>query len=153
MRVVAGRGNGSWRPRMMRRILSVWLPHWPITRLNRTGASSPDRPLVTVEAVRGVRRLVAVGEAGAAHGLYAGQTLTAARAVCPALVPAEAEPLADETAVAALAAWCERYTPMAAPDPPDGLWLDITGCTAVFASEAELAGDLAARLARNGIPS
>lgn len=41
---------------------------------------------------------------------------------------------------------------MAAPDPPEGLWLDITGCTAAFASEAELVGDLAAWLERNGIP-
>ncbi len=129
----------------------MWLPHWPITRLSRTACASPDRPLVTVETVRGVRHLVAVGEAGEAHGLSSGQTLTAARAVCPALVPIDADPLADEAALARLAAWCERYTPMAAPDPPDGLWLDITGCTAVFAGEAELARDLAARLERNGI--
>ena len=137
---------------MMRRILSVWLPHWPITRLSRGVSVSPDRPLVTIEAIRGVRHLVAVGEAGEAQGLSPGQTLTAARAVCPALVPIDADPLADEAALARLAAWCERYTPMAAPDPPDGLWLDITGCTAVFASEADLAQDLAARLERNAIP-
>jgi len=130
----------------------VWLPHWPITRLSRNGSASPDRPLVTIEAIRGVRHLVAVGEAGEAQGLAPGQTLTAARAVCPALVPVDADPVADEAALGRLAAWCERYTPMVAPDPPDGLWLDITGCTAVFASEAELVGDLAARLERNGIP-
>ena len=98
-----------------------------------------------------MRHLVAVGEAGEAQGLAPGQTLTAARAVCPALVPVDADPVADEAALGRLAAWCERYTPMAAPDPPDGLWLDITGCSAVFASEAELVGDLAARLERNGI--
>src|SRR6478672_101493 len=152
MRAVAGRVNGSWRLRMMRRILSVWLPHWPITRLSRGVSVSPDRPLVTIEAIRGVRHLVAVGEAGEAQGLSPGQTLTAARAVCPALVPRDADPVADEAALARLAAWCERYTPMAAPDPPDGLWLDITGCTAVFAGEAELARDLATRLERNAIP-
>ena len=39
----------------MRRILSVWLPHWPITRLNHGASASPDRPLVTIEAIRGVR--------------------------------------------------------------------------------------------------
>src|SRR5262249_55924475 len=137
----AGRGNGSWRLRMTRRILSVWLPHWPITRLSRTVSASLDRPLVTVQAVRGVRHLVAVGEAGAAQGLASGQTLTAARAVCPALVPVDADPAADEAALARLAAWCERYTPMAAADPPEGLWLDITGCTSTFTSEAALAGD------------
>src|SRR6185437_9337139 len=151
MSAAGGRENGSWRLRMMRRILSVWLPHWPITRLSRDGSASPDRPLVTIETIRGVRHLVAVGEAGEAQGLSPGQTLTSARAVCPRLVPMEADPAADEAALGRLAAWCERYTPMAAPDPPEGLWLDITGCTAVFASEAELERDLADRLARNGI--
>ena len=34
---------------MTRRILSVWLPHWPITRLSRSASPSPDRPLVTIE--------------------------------------------------------------------------------------------------------
>ena len=130
----------------------MWLPHWPITRLSRAGSVSPDRPLVTIETIRGVRHLAAVGEAGEAQGLSPGQTLTAARAICPGLVPIEADPAADEAALARLAAWCERYTPMAAPDPPEGLWLDITGCTAVFAREAELGRDLADRLARNGIP-
>ena len=130
----------------------MWLPHWPITRLSRNVSASPGRPLVTVEAIRGVRHLVAVGVYGEAQGLSPGQTLTAARAVCPVLVPVNADPVADEAALSRLAAWCERYTPMAAPDPPDGLWLDITGCTAVFASEAELAQDFAARLERNAIP-
>jgi protein ImuB len=137
---------------MMRRVLSVWLPHWPITRLTRGGSTSPDRPLVTIETIRGVRHLVAVGVDGEAQGLRPGQTLTEARAVCPALMPAEADPVADEAALARLAVWCERYTPMAAPDPPDGLWLDITGCTAVFDTEAALVGDLASRLERNAIP-
>jgi protein ImuB len=137
---------------MKRRILSVWLPHWPITRLSRGVSVSPDRPLVTIEAIRGVRHLVAVGEHGEAQGLRLGQTLTDARAVCPTLIPVDADPAADEAALGRLAAWCERFTPMAAPDLPDGLWLDITGCTAVFATEAELARALAARLAWNAIP-
>ena len=137
---------------MTRRILSVWLPHWPITRLTRSASTSPDRPSVTIETVRGVRHLVAVGVDGEAQGLRSGQTLTDARAVCPGLIPIEADPMADEAALARLATWCERYTPMAAPDPSDGLWLDVTGCTAVFATEAELARDLASRLGRNGIP-
>src|ERR1700750_814127 len=130
--------SGSWRLRMTRRILCGWLPHWPITRLTRSVSASPDRPLVTTEAIRGVRNLVAVGEAGEAQGLRPGQSLTDAPAVCPAPIPAHAEPMADETALSGLAVWCERYTPMAAPDAPEGLWMDITGCTAVFSTEPEL---------------
>jgi hypothetical protein len=60
--------------------------------------------------------------------------------------------VADEAALAQFATWCERYTPMAASDLPDGIWLDITGCTAVFDAEAALAQDLAPRLERNAIP-
>ena len=136
---------------MTRRILSVWLPHWPITRLSRSVSTSPDRPLVTTEAVRGVRTLVAVGEAGEAQGLRPGQSLTDARAVCPGLIAVDADTVADEAALARLAGWCERYTPMAAPDASDGLWLDITGCTAAFATEPDLMQDLADRLERNAI--
>lgn len=127
----------------------MWLPHWPITRLSRGGSVSPDRPLVTIEAIRGVRHLVSVGQAGEAQGLRPGQTLTAARAVCPGLVPVDADPAVDEAGLGRLAAWCERYTPMAAPDPPEGLWLDVTGC---LGTEDALVQDLTARLERNSIP-
>ena len=130
----------------------MWLPHWPITRLTRSASASSDRPLVTVETTRGVRHLAAVGAHGEAQGLRPGQTLTDARAVCPGLIAVDADPVADEAALARLATWCERYTPMAAPDPPDGLWLDVTGCIGVFDTEAGLAQDLASRLERNGIP-
>src|SRR5262249_55609876 len=44
------------------------------------------------------------------------------------------------------------YTPLAAPDPPDGLWLDITGCTHLFGGEAGLAQDLAGRLEKHALP-
>src|SRR6185312_9553409 len=137
---------------MARRILSVWLPNWPITRLNRRSAPAPGEVRVTVEATHGVRRLVAVGAEGLEAGLRPGQVLTEARAICPALVPHDADPEGDATALAALADWCERYTPLAAPDPPDGLWLDITGCGHLFGGEEQLADALAARLLRDAIP-
>jgi protein ImuB len=48
--------------------------------------------------------------------------------------------------LAALALWCQRFTPLTAPDPPDGVMLDITGCTHLFGGEAGLMAALAARL-------
>ena len=70
--------------------------------------------------------------------------------MCPALLPVEADPAADAASLLRIAAWCERYTPMVATDPPDGLWLDITGCAGI--SPVELLQDLADRLNRHGIP-
>ena len=131
----------------------MWLPGWPTQRLHRTGAASPDRPTATVEAVRGQRRLKAVCPRAAALGLRPGQALAQARAICPELTAIDADPAADRAALDGLAGWCERFSPLAAADPPDGVWLDITGCAHLFGGEAELAAVLAALLARNGLNS
>jgi protein ImuB len=48
--------------------------------------------------------------------------------------------------LAALALWCQRFTPLTALDPPDGVVLDITGCAHLFGGEAGLQAALAARL-------
>ena len=93
-----------------------------------------------------------MGVHGEMAGLRPGQTLTDARAICPGLMPIEADPTADAAALARLAAWGERYTPMAASDPPDGLWLDITGCVGIFDTETNMVEDIATRLQRNAIP-
>jgi protein ImuB len=139
----------------MRRILCVWLPSFPISRLRRSAAPAdvrPDAPWATVESVHGLRILAAVDANAQAAGLSAGQKLAHARAICPGLIIADADPAADRAALAQLARWCERYTPLAAADPPEGLWLDITGADHLFGGEAELVGDLTVRLERNGLP-
>lgn len=106
-----------------------------------------------METVRGLRRLAAVCPRAEAEGLSPGQALTEARAICPALEVVDDDPEADHAALASLAAWCERYTPLATPDPQDGIFLDITGCAHLFAhGEEALAADLSSRLERNALP-
>src|ERR1700758_3782078 len=46
----------------------------------------------------------------------------------------------------ALALWCQRYTPLTAVDPPDGMMLDITGCAHLFGGEAGLKAQILRRL-------
>ena len=140
----------------MRRVVSVWLPHWATDRLQLGKPSrSPDeakldQPVVTARH-DGRRRVVAAADAAAqALGLRIGMALAHAAAVAPGLTIVEAEPEADAAALHRLAIWCHRYTPLAAPDPPDGLWLDITGAAHLFGGEAALADSLVARLGRNG---
>lgn len=111
----------------------------------------PEGPLVAC-AHDGRRLIVAAADPAArAAGIQAGMPLAHARALHPTLTVRDAEPDADATALAELAAWCLRYTPLAAPDPPDGLWLDATGCAHLLGSEAAVLADIAARLARAGL--
>jgi protein ImuB len=137
----------------MRRLVCVWLPHWPITRLRRAGSPDSAAPLVAVETIRGQRSLTSVGPVGEDRGLYPGQTLATARAMCPDLAVVEADPKADATALTRLAAWCERYTPLVAADPPDSLWLDITSCPIAEPDGGNrFARDIVVRLDVIGIP-
>jgi protein ImuB len=99
----------------------------------------------------GHRRVIAAVDAAArALGLHPGLPLAQAQARIPGLAVAEAEPDADAAALARLAAWCLRYAPLTAPDPPDGVWIDATGATHLAGGEAALLADLVDRLHRAG---
>ncbi len=86
----------------MRRIVSVWLPDWPITVWSRAaGPPSPPEaqaPFALVErAARGLV-LTAADPAARAHGLRRGQTHADARAILPSLESAPADPERDRAA-------------------------------------------------------
>ncbi len=42
--------------------------------------------------------------------------------------------------------WCQKFSPLTAPQPPDGIVIDITGCAHLFGGEAGLRDKLAAQL-------
>ncbi|WP_245624521.1 Y-family DNA polymerase [Belnapia moabensis] len=110
-----------------------------------------EAPLVT--RAHDGRRLVvaAANRAAQALGLRPGMPLAHAQAMVPGLEAAAADPEGDADALADLAAWCLRYSPLTAPDPPDGLWIDVTGCAHLHGGEETMLKDLVGRLIRSGI--
>jgi protein ImuB len=113
----------------------------------------PAEPFALVQAQRGARRLFAVDERADRLGLFVGQKATDAAALVPELALADADPAADAAALVALADWSARFSPAVTVDPPDGLFLDITGVAHLWGGEAAMAADVIARLARGGIPA
>lgn len=111
----------------------------------------PDAPFALVEKQRGALRLAAVDPRAKALGLGPGMALADARALVPELGTFEHDPVADRTWLDRLARGCARYTPMAAPDPPDGIVLDVTGAAHLFGGAGGLAADAALRLTRLGM--
>jgi protein ImuB len=96
----------------------------------------------------GPRRVVTA--AAADVPVTPGMPLADALAATPGLLCRPAEPEADRACLASLAAWCFCVTPLAAPSPPDGIALDITGCDHLFGGEAALLAWITARLGRAG---
>jgi protein ImuB len=154
----------------MSRIVSVWLPDWPvvwpIARLLRTQACSapadaldprldPGRPLVLVAPGKGGPRLVALNRAARQSGLAADDLLSNARSKVLDLQVHAADPAADAAALDRLALWAMRYAPLAAPcdeaSGADGLFIDITGAAHLLGGEARLLADLERRLRTFGL--
>ena len=106
--------------------------------------------MVIALQVKNALQLTAVNDAAARLGLRVGMALADAKAMYPALAVADADPDADRSLLAAIADWCDRYTPLIGLDPPDGLMLDITGCAHLFGGEAAFCGDIVQRLGRQG---
>jgi protein ImuB len=118
-------------------------------RVSRTSSSSSPPPaILLVQAITGAQRIVHRCECAAAAGVRRNMTLAHARALL-AENAVHVEPFdeaRDRKALAALAAWAMRFSPIVAPDPsptPDGLFIDITGCQRLFHGERRLVNVIA----------
>ncbi|MGB6936626.1 MAG: hypothetical protein WBE14_07995 [Xanthobacteraceae bacterium] len=101
----------------MRRVISLYLPHWPTDRLRRVSKDAPprDKPLVTA-IMQGQKRVLASVDAAAAQlDLSSGMTVTHAQSLIPDLDVVDATPEDDEGALIRLALWCIKYSPLVRP--------------------------------------
>jgi len=141
--------------RNRRRILSLWLPRLPIDRIKRqlareSAAPGNNEPSIVVAKQNNALQIFALDDAAARLGLAIGLPLANARAICPQLRVFDADEAADARALSDIAAWCDRFTPLVALDPPHGLFLDITGCAHLFGGEAALMQMVCGALTRQG---
>lgn len=147
----------------MPRIVSVWLEHWPITRLRRARGDAPwaetsDSPTVVAALGPGGLRLTALDANARAMGLQPGEPLARARArIGTGIVVHPADRPADAAALERLCLWAMRYTPVVVPfresEGGDGFFLDVSGSSHLFGGEEALVSDLAGRLSVNAIPA
>ncbi len=107
---------------------------------------------VLTAARQGGKRIVVAVDAQAAElGLAPGMAVAHAQAMQPDLRIEEADPAGDAAGLTRLVGWCLRHiSPLAAPSAPDGVWIDVTGCTHLFGGETALLSMLAGRLAQAG---
>lgn len=93
----------------------------------------------------------------AGAGVRAGMTLAHARAL---VAPSRREgdhvriepydPVAEAAALRALARWCTRLAPIVAPDPPDGLLMDLSGCERYYRGRRAIVRHIARALTNLG---
>ena len=124
----------------------------PLAETAGRWAAAPDSTLPVVTRVFDGRRWVIGGADAAAQamGLRPGLPLAQAQAMRPGLTVIDADPAGDATGLRDIAVWCQRYAPLTAADPPDGIRFDCTGADHLHGGEAAMLADLRQRLARSG---
>jgi protein ImuB len=139
-----------------RRYLALTLPRWATDCLKRADPTlaSLTRPLVLWEKQKGAMRVVALDLAASAAGLFIGQSLSDARAICPILEAREIDQQAIEQLFADFADWHSNATPlvglMTDRAPYGDLVLDITGASHLLGGESAMLEHLTQRLIELG---
>ncbi|HWA00190.1 MAG TPA: DNA polymerase Y family protein [Caulobacterales bacterium] len=129
---------------------AIWLPRLATDRLIRSGGAPKAQPIATYAKIGNAFELTCVSKRASELGLSVGTPLADARAMQPSLFVCEDDSAANARALVAIAAWCERFTPVVAVDASEGLFLDVTGCAHLFGGEEALHSELTTRLAAQG---
>jgi protein ImuB len=126
------------------RVVYVHLPRFPVQRRVLEEPALAGQPLALVHESKGALRVAFASGAAQREGIRAGMTLTAARALLPALRDGLFDPQAEAGALSSLAEGFLRFSPGFMPSAPDGLWLDATAAS-LFGGEAGLVEKLEAQ--------
>jgi protein ImuB len=115
-------------------------------------AASPDDALLIARTEHQRPVVGACCERALRAGVRCGMTIADARALVRSggVRILDEDPRRDAGALESLARWGVRFSPIVAPDPPDGLLMNVTGCARIFRGENRLARKLCGALARFG---
>lgn len=131
---------------MPKRFASIWfrylLTDWKAIRQ----PSLKGTAYVFAEPDHGRLLITALTEKARSYGVTEGMTVADARVIAPDLQVFDGKPGRNVKLLTGLAEWCQRYTPLVQLDPPDGLLLDVTGCTHLKGGEKAYLKEIVARL-------
>lgn len=130
--------------------MSIWFPYLTTDWLTRQQPFLSGKPFVFVTADRGRKLISALNTAARQTGITKGMALSDARILAPTLDYRDEQPHLEETLLRKAGLWCMRYTPVSALDAPDGLILDISGCTHLWGRESAYFKEIVLKLKAKG---
>lgn len=130
-----------------RRILSLWFPRLGAERLLRRMRGMPPALFAVVGEEANSKILTSLSPGAEEAGLYLGQLLPDALAMCPNLVTRLRNPHEEAAFLTALRRWAGKFSPWVGEEAPGGLVIDLTGAAHLFGGEEgvlkSVAGDCA----------
>jgi protein ImuB len=135
---------------MNKRFVSLWFRHLMTDWLTLRRPELKDVPFILVTPTRGRVVITAANLLAEAQDVTVGMAAADAKAIIPDLQVIDDMPGQPAKLLKALGEWCIRYSPLIAIDMPNGLILDISGCTHLWGSEKDYLKEIVTRLISKG---
>ena len=135
---------------MRNRYVSIWFRHLHTDWFSLRQPQLRRLPFVLRTPKHGRMVITAANEVAEQKGIGREMVLADARAIVPELEALDDKPNLADQLLKRLAEWCIRFTPTVAADPPDGLLLDVTGCSHLWGGEQAYLSDIMKKLNARG---
>ncbi len=120
---------------MPRRFLSIYFPFLATDYALKQHPEYKGKPVVLKAAERGRIVVRKANEQALQEGIACGKTLADARALCAEVMVLDYDAEQLSQVLSELAEACLRFAPVVAPDAPDGINLDCSGCAHLWGGE------------------
>lgn len=135
---------------MSSRFAAIWFPFLTTDWMTLRQPNLMEHPVVFAANSHGRKIITAVNPVAESLGIETDMVVADAEVFVPGLkVMDHREELAQKL-LQAIGTWCIRFSPVVAADPPDGLMMDITGCTHLWGGENTYLTNIQRRLKNKG---
>ncbi|TJZ63214.1 DNA polymerase Y family protein [Sphingobacterium olei] len=135
---------------MVKRYVAIWFPYLLTDRLAIRQPELRGEPFVLTMAEKGRMLIRAVSQEAEAEGIKENMVLADAKALFPNLLVFDFDAAMSEKLLRRLGEWCLRYTPLVSVDVPDGLLLDVSGCTHLWKGEGYYLKEITTKMKAGG---
>lgn len=135
---------------MEKRFVSIYFGHLITDWFTLHQPGAREIPFVVTRPSQGGPVILAANALAEIQGIFAGMSLTDARALLPSLQCFSEKPGLSEKLLRKMAEWCIRFSPTVAIDLPDGLLIDASGCTHLWGGDSYYLTAIAQRFKARG---
>ncbi|MEO7214446.1 DNA polymerase Y family protein [Mucilaginibacter sp.] len=135
---------------MQKRFVTIWFRYLLADWLTIRRPELKMLPFVFSAPNHGRMLVTAANLPALAEGINMGMPVADARAIVPNLEVFDDKPGRAAKLLRGMGEWCIRYTPIIAIDMPDGLILDVSGCTHLWGGENAYLKEVVTRFRSKG---
>ena len=120
---------------MQQRFIAIWFRHLKTDWMMYRQPLLKNIPFVLAISDHGRMRITEVSAIAKSKGIKEGMLVADARVIFPSIEIMDDKPELGHEVLKKFCLWCIRFTPTTAIDLPNGIILDVTGCTHLWGSE------------------